>query len=156
MKVGVVAVGRPKRAFAAVIADYESRAARYFSFEATEVKEQSARSGGTSQRVQEEEGQRLLARVVDGTQVVALHPDGVQWTSERLAAYLGQLGLDGAPGATFLIGGAYGLSREVLASAHHKLSLSALTMPHDIARLVLAEQLYRSGTILRNEPYHKG
>ena len=65
-------------------------------------------------------------------------------------------GLAGGPGITFLIGGAFGLDPELVRGADHRVSLSTLTLPHAFARLLLAEQLYRAGTILRNEPYHKG
>ena len=75
---------------------------------------------------------------------------------EVLVATLGELALRGSPGAAFLIGGAFGLDRTLLRDATHRVSLSPMTMPHDLARLVLAEQLYRAGTIVRGEPYHKG
>jgi 23S rRNA (pseudouridine1915-N3)-methyltransferase len=104
----------------------------------------------------EEEGKRLLARVPAGAEVVALDRRGAAWSSERLARYLDELAIRASPGAAFLIGGAFGLSEEVLARASHRLSLSALTFPHELARLIMAEQLYRAGTILRGEPYHKG
>lgn len=156
MKVLVLAVGRPRGAVAEAIADYETRAARYFSFEAVEVKEEAFRRNGDAARVREEEGKRLLARVPAGVEIVALHEGGRQWTSPQLAEYLAELGVRGSPGAAFVIGGAYGLSDEVLARARHRLSLSAFTLPHEVARLVLAEQLYRAGTIARGEPYHKG
>jgi len=137
------------------IAEYESRAARYFAFDAAEVKEEPFRRPGDAARVRDQEGKRLLARVPAGAEVVALHETGRQWTSHRLAEYLAELAVHGSPGAAFLIGGAYGLSDEVLARARHQLSLSAFTLPHELARLVLAEQLYRAGTINRGEPYHK-
>ncbi|HKP75923.1 MAG TPA: 23S rRNA (pseudouridine(1915)-N(3))-methyltransferase RlmH [Longimicrobiaceae bacterium] len=156
MKIVVAAVGRPRGAVADVIAEYETRAARYFAFDAAEVKEEPFRRPGDAARVRDEEGKRLLARVPAGAEVVALHETGRQWTSHRLAEYLAELAVRGSPGAAFLIGGAYGLSDEVLARARHQLSLSAFTLPHELARLVLAEQLYRAGTINRGEPYHKG
>jgi 23S rRNA (pseudouridine1915-N3)-methyltransferase len=156
VKIVVAAVGRPRGATAEAIAEYESRAARYFSFDLAEVKEEPFRRPGDVSRVRDEEGKRLLARVPAGAEIVALHETGRTWTSHRLAAYLAELAVGGSPGAAFLIGGAYGLSDDVLARARHQLSLSAFTLPHELARLVLAEQLYRAGTINRGEPYHKG
>ncbi len=140
---------------AAPIAEYEKRVGRYFSFTAHEVKGETARGGVAAGRVTREEGQRLLGRVPDATELFALDEDGQQWSSEELARYLGRLSLEGSPGATFVIGGAYGLSDEVRERSRQRLSLSSFTFPHELARLLLAEQLYRAGTILRNEPYHK-
>lgn len=149
----VLAVGRARGELAAPVAEYERRAARYFPFEAVEVKEQPARGDGS--KAMEAEGKRLLARVPPGVEVVALHRGGRSWSSDRLARYLAELGLRASPGAAFLIGGAFGLSPEVLARADHLLSLSAFTLPHELARLVMTEQIYRAGTIARGEPYHK-
>ncbi|HEX6751041.1 MAG TPA: 23S rRNA (pseudouridine(1915)-N(3))-methyltransferase RlmH [Longimicrobium sp.] len=156
MKITLLAVGRPRGTAAELVAEYEARAKRYFTFEAGEVKEEPFRRPGDAARVRDEEGKRLLARVPAGAEIVALHEAGRQWTSQRLAEWLEELAVRGSPGAAFVIGGAYGLSDEILSRARHQLSLSAMTLPHEIARLVLAEQLYRAGTILRNEPYHKG
>lgn len=156
MKVQLIAVGKVRGGLAAPIQDYEARVRNYFAFEASEVREEPARRQSSAERVMQEEGKRLLARVAPGVEVVALHRGGEQWTSERLSRYLAQLAVQAHPGAAFLIGGAYGLSEEVLGSAKSLLSLSAFTLPHELARLVLAEQLYRAGTIARGEPYHKG
>lgn len=155
MKVMLLAVGRPKGELAGPIAMYEERARRYFSFETVEVKEFRSRRGEAT-RAMEEEGRSLLARVPPGVELVALHREGRPWSSVRLAEYLAELSVRASPGAAFVIGGAFGLSDEILRRADHKLSLSALTMPHELARLVLAEQIYRAGTIARGEPYHKG
>lgn len=156
MKLLVASVGRLRGLMAEPVAEFESRLRRYFSFEAVEVKEESAARGRTPEQVMEEEGSRLLARVPAGLEIVALDRGGRSWSSVDLARYLEELGVRSAGGAAFLIGGAFGLSGSVLARADHRLSLSALTLPHELARLVLTEQLYRAGTILRGEPYHKG
>lgn len=154
MRVLLISVGKAKGEIAAPIHEYEVRARRYFSLSTVEVKEAPARTGD-AERVRLEEGKRLLARVPAGLEVIALHRAGDSWTSVRLANYFADLALSGSAGAAFLIGGAYGLSDEVLASARHRVSLSCFTLPHDLARLVLLEQLYRAGTITRGEPYHK-
>ena len=156
MKVALVVVGRVRGMMDSPVTEYERRARRYFPLEVVEVKEESASRGRTAQQVMLEEGKRLLARVPPGAEVVALDRTGVAWSSEQLARYLDELAIRASPGAAFLIGGAFGLSGEVLSRADHRLSLSALTFPHELARLMMAEQLYRAGTILRGEPYHKG
>ena len=156
MRIVLLSVGRVKGPVADVVADFESRAARYFSLEAREVKEEPATRGRTVEQVLASEGERLLARLPAGYELVALHRTGRPWSSEQLASYLEAAGVRAAPGIAFAIGGAYGLSDELLSRATHLLSLSAMTFPHDLARLLLAEQIYRAGTILRREPYHKG
>ena len=102
------------------------------------------------------EAERIRAAVGEGMELVALSRTGSRWSSRKLARYLNQLAISGAPGAAFVIGGAFGLDHGLLREARHTLTLSDMTMPHDLARLVLAEQLYRAGTIVRGEPYHKG
>jgi 23S rRNA (pseudouridine1915-N3)-methyltransferase len=156
MRVTLLAVGRPRGAIAEAITDYESRVRRYFGFEAAEVKEEPHRRDGDDARVRDGEGKRLLAKVPAGAELIALHETGRQWTSPQLAEYLAELALRASPGAAFVIGGAYGLSDELLSRARVKLSLGAMTLTHEMARLVLTEQLYRAGTIQRGEPYHKG
>ena len=156
MKVLVVAVGRVKGTLAEAISDYEARASRYWRLEAVEVPAGLKGSASASaERVMQAEGERILARVPAGLDVVALTREGRGMASRELAAYLQELGTRSAPGVAFVIGGAFGLGGAVLAQAARKLSLSALTLPHEMARLVLAEQLYRAGTIVRGEPYHK-
>ena len=152
----LLSVGKVRGALAAPIADYEARVSRYFDLRTVEIREEPAGSGRTPEQVMAGEGKRVLARLPGGYEVVALHRKGRAWSSEQLAAYLGELGLRATPGAAFVIGGALGLSTEILSRANHLLSLSAMTLPHDLARLVWTEQVYRAGTILRGEPYHKG
>jgi 23S rRNA (pseudouridine1915-N3)-methyltransferase len=104
--------------------------------------------------VREKEGERLIARVVSGARIVACDPGGAELTSERFADWLRDA-RDRAQSVVFIIGGAYGLSADVRRRAELTLSLAPWTLPHELARLVLTEQLYRAGTILRGEPYHK-
>jgi 23S rRNA (pseudouridine1915-N3)-methyltransferase len=155
MRITLLAVGKAKGILSAPIAEFQERAARYFKLDVIEVKEEPATRGRSSDQVRSAEGQRLLARLPSGHELVALHPDGTHWTSERLAAYLDHLAVQAAPGVGFAIGGALGHSEEILSRATHLLSLSAMTFPHDLARLIWTEQIYRAGTILRGEPYHK-
>jgi 23S rRNA (pseudouridine1915-N3)-methyltransferase len=155
VRVTVLAVGRPRGAIADAIADYESRVKRYHAFAAVEVKEEPFRGEGDAARVREAEGKRLLERVPAGAEVIALHETGSQWSSLHLAERLREMALHASPGAAFLIGGAYGLGDAVLARAKTRLSLGPMTLTHEMARLVLTEQLYRAGTIERGEPYHK-
>ena len=149
-------MGRPAALLADAIAEYERRAGRYWTLDVVELREEKGRKGLPVERLRAAESARLAERVPQGAEIVALTRAGEPWSSTRLARYLEALALDGRAGAAFLVGGAFGLGSEVLARAQHRLSLSALTLPHELARLLLAEQLYRAGTIVRGEPYHKG
>ena len=155
MRLTIAVVGKPAPLLAGAIAEYEARASRYWTLDAVEVREEKARKGAPLERVRAAESARLLERVPEGAELVALTRAGAAWSSTALARYLEALALHGRAGAAFVIGGAYGLSAELLRRAQHRLSLSALTLPHELARLLLAEQLYRAGTIARGEPYHK-
>jgi 23S rRNA (pseudouridine1915-N3)-methyltransferase len=155
VKVLVVVVGKASRLLADAIAEYESRAARYWPLEVAEIRAAKAAKGVPDDEVRADEGRRLLARVPNGFRVDALTRTGDPQTSERIARTLNGLAVDAAPGIAYLIGGALGLSDEVLRTADRRVRLSTLTMTHELARLILAEQLYRAGTIQRGEPYHK-
>lgn len=153
MRVVLAAVGRPRGELAAAIADYETRAARYWPLEVQAVREEPARAT-PPEVVREREGERLLERAPPGATLVACDERGDAWTSPRFAEWL-QREREAARDVTFVIGGAYGLAPAVRTRAAVRLAVAPWTLPHDLARLVLAEQLYRAGTIVRGEPYHK-
>lgn len=153
MQLSVVAVGKPRPLLGEAIAEYEKRAGRYWPLVVHVVREEPARSASPTQ-VSEREGDRLLARVPATAALVACDEGGRSFTSAGFAAWLGDR-RDAAQDVAFVIGGAYGLSPGVRARATLSLALAAWTLPHEMARLVLAEQLYRAGTLLRGEPYHK-
>jgi 23S rRNA (pseudouridine1915-N3)-methyltransferase len=156
MKLIVAAVGRPRNAaLAAAIEHYEARAARYWPLEVREVREEPARGGTAPQAsvVRDKEAERLRERV-GGATLVACDENGRRMTSAAFANYV-QDARERARDVAFVIGGAYGLAESLLASAQLRLALAPWTLPHEMARLVLAEQLYRAGTIVRGEPYHK-
>lgn len=155
MKVTLLVVGRAGSLVADGVQEYEQRARRYWNLEVVELKEVRAHKGMSDDAIRALESDRLLQRMPDGAQVVALTRAGKAWTSAELAAYLTDLALHGKPGVAFLIGGALGLSDEAVARADNTLSISAMTLTHELARLVFVEQLYRAGTIARGEPYHK-
>jgi len=151
----IAAVGKPKnRSLAAAMSEYEQRAARYWPLEICEVREESARAA-TADLVRAREGERLLACVEAQAHVIACESDGVRMTSEEFSAWLQRERELASHDVAFTIGGAFGLSNAVRARAAMRLSFSSWTLPHEVARLVLAEQLYRAGTIVRGEPYHK-
>jgi 23S rRNA (pseudouridine1915-N3)-methyltransferase len=156
MKLWLITIGRSGRVLEPAITEYETRARRYWPVEVIEVKEERARRGLDEDAVREAEGVRLLKRVPKGAELVALTRRGDAWSSERLSRHIQRSAVDAAPGIAFLIGGALGLSDTILKEADRRMRLSTFTMPHDIARLLLLEQLYRAGTIARGEPYHKG
>ncbi|MGH7448406.1 MAG: 23S rRNA (pseudouridine(1915)-N(3))-methyltransferase RlmH, partial [Longimicrobiales bacterium] len=154
MKLWLIAIGRAGRVLEPAIAEYEMRARRYWNVEVIEVKEERARRGVDENAVRRAEADRLLRRVPNGVELVALTRTGDAWGSDRLSRHIQQAAVQSSPGIAFMIGGAFGLDDTVLKEADRRMRLSTFTFPHDIARLLLLEQLYRAGTIARGEPYH--
>lgn len=139
MKIAVVAVGKLKdRHLTALCEDYAGRVRRHLPIEIIEV----------------EDGAQLLRRRPSEAVTIALDPRGEAWTTERFARYLEDRMTYGSRALAFLIGGADGLPAEAVRAADVRLSMSALTFPHRLARLVLLEQIYRAVSIIRDEPYH--
>ncbi len=155
MKFLLVCVGKPRdRALADAIREYETRAARYWPLDVREVREEPAR-GVSADLVREREGERLLGIVDARTHVVACDAAGIEQSSEEFASWMQRQRERASEDVAFLLGGALGLAATVRARAATRLSFGRWTMPHELARVVLAEQLYRAGTIVRGEPYHK-
>lgn len=151
-----MAVGRVKGPLESAVAEYEERAQRYWKIEIAEVEAGASGRNPDPRRVKEAEGERILARIPEELAVFALTRTGKGMGSREVAQELEKYAVQSHPGVAFVLGGAFGLDDAVLARARRQLSLSRMTLPHEMARLVLVEQLYRAGTILRGEPYHKG
>ena len=156
MKITALVVGRAGAPLKDAILEYETRAGRYWKFNVIEVASGGAgRAQAHPQRAIEVQETLLLSRLPERAQIVALTRTGRGMSSTDLAAYLQDHALHSTREVCFVIGGAFGLGKGILDRAHKQWSLSEATLPHALARLVLAEQLYRAGTIIRNEPYHK-
>jgi len=140
MRYRLVAVGRMKNAaLRAACDDYIDRLRHYTKVEEQEVKDEA----------------RVLGAVPEGTRLVALTRRGEEWTSGQLAEWAGRWEMDGRD-VTFAIGGSETLPDDVVRQAERLWSLGRLTLPHELARVVVYEQLYRAHTIRRGEPYHRG
>jgi 23S rRNA (pseudouridine1915-N3)-methyltransferase len=155
MKISLISVGKLSQPFLREgVAEYTGRIQRYIAFNSHELKEAKMGSKTNFKAIRELEGERILARVPAAAYLVALDEQGRNYGSEELAEFLGRHMLQGTGELLFAIGGAYGLSPAVKDRANLLLSLSAMTLTHQMAQLLLLEQLYRGFTILRNEPYH--
>jgi 23S rRNA (pseudouridine1915-N3)-methyltransferase len=154
MRLVVAVVGKARHpALGEAIRDYEERAARYWPLDVHEVREERA-SGIPVEKVVQREGERLTEKVPERAQRITCEVGGKSFSSSQFAEFL-RSARDEDRDIAFLIGGAYGLAPTVTSRATMRLSLAPWTLPHEIARLVLAEQIYRAGTIVRGEPYHK-
>lgn len=154
MRFTVAAVGKPRdAALAAATRDYEERASRYWPLVYAEVREEPSRARQPDE-VLLREATRLRAAVPKGAGIWLCDSAGKRHTSEEFAKWM-QRAREDARDVAFLIGGAFGLDADLKKEAAGAISLSSLTFPHELARLVLAEQMYRAGTIIRGEPYHK-
>lgn len=144
MRIRIIAVGKAKdRELRSLLEDYYGRIDRYAKLEEIEIKD------GKETAVSD----RLARSIPDRSRVVALEVDGRLLSSRHFASWIGRAENESVQTVVFLIGGAYGLPRALSKQADLRLSLSAMTLPHRLARLVLAEQVYRAFSILRNEPY---
>lgn len=153
MEIGIVAVGKLRPYFREAADDYARRLKRYVTLEEHEVREASRAPTSAAQLA--DEARRLESKISAGTSVVALTRDGTGWSSRDLASQLDRW-LTASRPLVLVIGGSNGLDASLLARVHARWSLGPLTLPHELARVVVLEQLYRAFTIRRGEPYHKG
>ena len=154
MKITIVAVGRLKEKFWSSAADeYLKRLQPYARVSVSEVPNRD--SSRDEARALAEEGADVLRALSPNSPVIALAIDGKTLSSEQFAARIERFGLEGHSSITFVIGGSGGLDARVLEAADERLSLGPMTLPHNLARVVLLEQLYRAFRIIRGEPYHK-
>ena len=158
MKITIVCAGGVKEKYLRDgIAEYEKRLRPYADIRTAEIGEERMRekpSPAEKTEVLRREGARLLAQVPQGAYLIVLDIAGRAYTSEELAAQMDALALAGRSSVAYLIGGPFGLSDEVRRAADVRLSFSHFTLPHQLIRLFLVEQIYRSCKISRGEPYH--
>lgn len=159
MNITVISVGKLKEKYLKMgIDEYVKRLGGYAKIDLVEVPDEKAPetlSEIEMDIVKRKEGERILAKINDGTYVIALALDGKMKTSEEMAADLDGLMTYGKSKVVFVIGGSLGLHDEVLKRADEKLCFGKMTLPHQLMKLVLVEQIYRSFRIIKGEPYHK-
>ena len=159
MNITIVSVGKLKEKYLKMgIEEYAKRLSSYAKIDFVEVPDEKAPeqlSDAEMELVKKKEGERILAKINDGTYVIALALDGKMKTSEQMAADLDSLMTYGKSKVAFIIGGSLGLHDDVLKRADEKLCFGRMTLPHQLMKLVLVEQIYRSFRIIKGEPYHK-
>ena len=159
MNIQIICIGKLKEKYwVDAVSEYSKRLSRYCTLEITELKESrlpDKASAADEEMVKVEEGKSILKAIKDGTYVVTLEIQGKQLSSPELADKIETLGLEGRSDVAFVIGGSLGLSEEISRRADYKLSFSKMTFPHQMMRVVLLEQIYRSFKIIRHEAYHK-
>lgn len=159
MNISIITVGKLKEKYLKQgIDEYLKRLSSYAKVEVIEVLDEKAPetlSDIEMVQIKEKEGERILAKIHPDAHVIALAIEGKMKTSEQLAETIEKLGTYGKSKIAFVIGGSLGLSDTVMKRADEALSFSKMTFPHQLMRLVLVEQIYRSFRINRGEPYHK-
>lgn len=159
MKITIITVGKIKEKYLKdAIAEYSKRLSRYCKLEILEVADEKTPDGASEiveENIREKEGERILKLIKEDAYVITLEISGKMLTSEELADRIETLGIQGKSHLVFVIGGSIGLGRGVLRRSDYALSFSKMTFPHQLMRVILLEQIYRSYRIINGEPYHK-
>ena len=160
LKINIICIGKIKeKYFTDAIAEYSKRLTAFCKFNIIELNEERIRSNDPNDsqiaEVLEAEGKRIMQKIGAGDYVAAMCIEGKMLSSEELSAALDKIALSGKSTVDFVIGGSYGLSEEVKKRADLRLSMSKMTFPHQMARVILSEQIYRSFEISTNGKYHK-
>ena len=158
-KISVLCVGKVKEKYLRDgIAEYSRRLGRYCKLDIIEVADEKTPDGASEiveTQIKDLEGERLLKQIRSDDYVIALAIDGKMLDSVEMSKQIESLGVRGISHIVFVIGGSLGLSDAVLKRADYKLSFSKMTFPHQLMRMILLEQIYRSYRIMKGEPYHK-
>ncbi len=159
MKITVIAVGKIKEKYLRdAVAEYCKRLSRYCRLEILETADEKtpdSASPAQEEQIRDREGERILRCIRDDMYVITLEIDGAMLSSEKLADKLESLGVQGKSSLAFVIGGSLGLGEAVRKRSDYALSFSPMTFPHQLMRVILLEQIYRSYRIIHREPYHK-
>ena len=159
MNIAVISVGKMKeKAYREMADEYLKRLSRYGKYQEIELQDLPEREGASpaeEEKLKTREGEEILRRIRPEDRVIALTIPGKQRSSEELAAEMGEAKNRGLGRLVFVIGGSLGLGRNVLDRADGEMSMSRMTFPHQLARVMLLEQLYRAEKILAGERYHK-
>ena len=159
LSVTILCVGKMReKHYIAAFAEYEKRLGAFCRFELQEIPEQrlpDRPAQKESDAALEREAQEILRRIPKGAAVITLCVEGKSLSSPALADYIERLQNAGTSHLCFIVGGSFGLSERVKAASSLRLSMSAMTFPHHLARVMLAEQIYRAFTILNGSQYHK-
>lgn len=159
MNISIISVGKLKEKYLKMgIEEYTKRLGSYAKIDLVEVADEKAPenlSDADMEIVKKKEGDRILAKIGADTYVIALAIEGKMKSSEQLAEDLQSLMTYGRSKVAFVIGGSLGLHEDVMKRSDEKLSFSKMTLPHQLMKLVLIEQVYRAFRIMKNEPYHK-
>ena len=155
MKISLWSIGKPHEAYVkAGIDDFTKRISKYYPVDWTIIGTPKNAASLSEKELKKREGEIIIQQIKSDDFLIALDERGKELSSEGLSTFLQQRANESTRNLIFLIGGAYGIDETVLQKAKLKWSLSPLTFPHQLVRLILAEQLYRACTILRNEQYH--
>ena len=159
MRITIIAVGKVKEKFYRdAIAEFEKRLSKYCKLDIIEVADEKTPDNASEAQeliIKSKEGDRILSTVKDDMYVIAIAIEGKHLSSTELADKINKLGISGKSSIAFVIGGSVGLDERVLKRADYKLSFSPMTFPHQLMRVILLEQVYRSYRIIAGEPYHK-
>lgn len=159
MKITLITVGKIKEKYLKdAIAEYTKRLSKYCKLEIVEVADEKTPDNASEvveDAIRAKEAERILKHVKDDAYVITLEINGKQLSSEELADKIDKLGVQGTSHIIFIIGGSIGLGEEVLKKSDFALSFSKMTFPHQLMRVILLEQVYRSYRIINREPYHK-
>lgn len=159
MKITIIAVGKIKESYLKEgINEYIKRLRRFCNIDIIEVADQQAPeslSPAQEEQVRETEGESILKKIKPGSTVIALDVRGISLDSVEFADKINNYAISGNSHITFIIGGSLGLHNNVLKAANERLSLSRMTFPHQLTRLILLEQIYRAFKIINGEVYHK-
>ena len=159
MKITVITVGKMKEKYLKdAITEYSKRLSKYCKLEIVEVADEMTPDNASDvveDAIRSKEAERILKYIKNDAYVITLEINGKQLASEELAEKIEMLGVQGTSHIIFVIGGSIGLGKEVLQKSNFALSFSKMTFPHQLMRVILLEQVYRSYRIINNEPYHK-
>ena len=159
MKITLITVGKIKEKYLKdAIAEYTKRLSKYCKLEIVEVADEKTPDNSSEvveHAIRAKEAERILKHVKEDAYVITLEINGKQLSSEDLADKIDKLGVQGTSHIIFIIGGSIGLGEDVLKKSDFALSFSKMTFPHQLMRVILLEQVYRSYRIINGEPYHK-